>query len=287
LPYIEPRKLDLGLPFAAGQREFSAFHYMEVESSQAPSQSMDFYRIANWFYDSKNRQKVIIGAVIVFVIGAIIAIVIWKNDKTEADANAALMALPSTFGTGAGYAHPTAGALEQISKEYPNTSAGEQAEILAASVLFTDGKYSDAEQAFKKFLTDHANSPLAAQAHLGVAASLEASGKAPEAITKYQEVIAKFPNDAYIASPAKLTLARLYEEQNKADQALRYYDELARIPDPRDPWAAEAKDRREALLAKHPELRPAPPAATPAATSAPATGNQPIKPLQIPAPTKK
>lgn len=248
---------------------------------------MDFYRIANWFYDSKNRKKATYIALAVFAAGAIAAIVIWKNNKTEEDANAALMALPSTFGTGAGYAHPTAGALEQISKEYPNTSAGEQAEILAASVLFTDGKYSEAEQAFKKFLSDHANSPLAAQAYLGVAASLEAAGKTPEATTKYQEIIAKFPNDAYITSPAKLTLARLYEEQNKPDQAMRYYDELARIPDPRDPWAGEAKDRREALLAKHPELRPTPPAATPSATSAPATGNQPIKPLQIPAPTKK
>jgi predicted negative regulator of RcsB-dependent stress response len=278
------------LPFAAGQREFSAFHNMEVESSQAPSQPMDLYHITDWF--QRNRQRVIIGALVVFAIGAIISIVIWKNNKTEADANAALMALPSTFGAGANYAHPTPGALEQIAKEYPNTSAGEQAEILAASVLFTDGKYSDAQQAFTKFIADHANSPLLPQANLGVAASLEAQGKAADAISKYQEVINKFPNDAYITSPAKLTLARLFEEQNKPDQALKNYDELARIPDPRDPWAGEAKERREILLNKHPELKPVAPAASaPAATApnaAPASGSSTqVKPLQIPAPTKK
>lgn len=248
---------------------------------------MDFYHIANWF--NNNRQRVVIGAVVAFVIGAVIAIVVWHNDKTEADANAAIMALPSTFGANANYTHPAASALDQISKEYPGTPAGEHAEILAAGVLFTDAKYADAEQAFKKFINDHPNSPLIPQASLGVAASLEAAGKTTDAVAKYQEIISRYPSDAYISSPAKLTLARLYEEENKPDQALKYYEELARIPSQYDPWAGEARERRELLLAKHPELnKPAVSTTTmtPGTMSAPAqsTGNQP-KVLQIPPPS--
>jgi hypothetical protein len=78
-----------------------------------------------------------------------------------------------------------------------------------------------------------------------------------------------------------LTLARLFEEQNKPDQALRNYDELARIQSQNDPWAGEARERRELLLAKHPELR----ATTPSATMSPAPtpgASAPMKPLQLP-----
>jgi predicted negative regulator of RcsB-dependent stress response len=242
---------------------------MEVESSQAPSQPMDFYNLANWFH--RNRNRVIITAVVIFVIGAIIAIVMWHNDKTEADANAALMALPSTYSGNASRAHPTASTLDQIAKEYPGTPAAEHAELLAASVLFSDGKYSDSEAAFKKFIADHANSPLVAQANLGVAASLEAAGKTQDAVTKYQDVIGHYPNDNYIVNPAKLTLARLLEQQNKPDQALRYYDELMRNATQYDPWAGEARDRRDQLLAKHPELNKPAVSATPTGQPTPGT----------------
>jgi TolA-binding protein len=249
---------------------------------------MDFYHIANWFSDKKNQKRVVTIALAVFAIGAIIAIVVWHGNKVESDANDALMALPSTFG-GPNYPHPTATALQNVAKEYPNTPAGEQAEILAASVLFTDGKYADAQQAFQKFTTDHPSSPLAAQANLGIAASLEGAGKGSEAATKYQEVIQRYPSDPFIINPAKLTLARLFEEQNKPDQALRYYDELMRTQNQYDPWAGEARERREFLLAKHPELNK--PAATMTSTptgTAPAQGStqQPQK-IQLPPPTKK
>lgn len=255
---------------------------------------MDFYHIANWF--QANRKRVTIIAVVVFVIGAIIAIMLWHNDQTESDANAELMALPSIYsGANAGFTHPTAGALDEIAKQYPGTPAGEHAEILAASVLFSDAKYSDAEQAFKKFLTDHPNSQLAAQADLGIAASIEAEGKTPDAISKYQDIISRYASDAFIVNPAKLTLARLFEQQNKPDQALKYYDELAQNPNQYDPWAAEARERRSLLMAKHPELNK--PQITMTPSSAPAQSSQPQiiqipkksapAPAPAPAPTKK
>jgi len=284
LPYIVPRTLEIGLPFIASQPEFSAF-YMEVESSQAPSQSMDFYQVADWFH--KNQKRIVTIALGIFAIGAVIAIVVWHNNKVESDANDALMALPTLFG-GPNYPHPTASALQNVAKEYPGTPAGEQAEILAANVLFTDGKYADAQAAFQKFTADHPNSPLAPQANLGVAASMEGAGKATDAIAKYQDVVTRYSTDPFITNPAKLTLARLFEEQNKPDQALKYYDELMRVQAQNDPWAGEARERREFLLAKHPELNK--PAVTPTATSTMTQPGQPAaqpKPLDLPPATKK
>jgi hypothetical protein len=54
-----------------------------------------------------------------------------------------------------------------------------------------------------------------------------------------------------------------------------------------DPWAGEARERREFLLAKHPELNK--PVATPTGTPSmtqPGQSAQP-KPLQLPPPSKK
>ena len=102
---------------------------------------------------------------------------------------------------------------------------------------------------------------------LASAACLEAEGKSADAIQKYQSIISAYPSDINITGPAKLTLARLYEQANRPDQALTFYSELARSQNPYDPWAAEARERGELLLAKHPELRraeAAPAAAAPA-----------------------
>jgi hypothetical protein len=65
-----------------------------------------------------------------------------------------------------------------------------------------------------------------------------------------------YPAEMSIVSPAKLTLARLYEQQNQPQQALSYYAELARMlkQNPYDPWAAEASERAQLLVSKHPEL---------------------------------
>jgi hypothetical protein len=70
-----------------------------------------------------------------------------------------------------------------------------------------------------------------------------------------------------IISPAKLTLARLYEESNQPQQALTYYAELARVlnQNPYDPWAAEARERAQLLASKHPELMKALTSAAPSA----------------------
>jgi predicted negative regulator of RcsB-dependent stress response len=221
--------------------------------------TVSLYNFLDWLYT--NRKKVAIGAIAAAVLALVVAISIWKKNQNQVDADYRLFSVPSLLSLNARGAPPSPEALLSIAREYPSTSAGEEAQLLGAERLFLDGKYGEADHEFSKFVSDHGDSPLIAQAQVGVAASLEAQGKGSEAMQKYREIIAVYSIDPNIASPAKLTLARLNEEQNKPEQALSYYSDLARDTNPYDPWAAEARERRELLLAKHPELnKPAPPA---------------------------
>jgi tetratricopeptide (TPR) repeat protein len=240
---------------------------MEAESTQSTE---TYIKWLAWLH--ANQKKLMIGAGVAAVIALAAGIMAWQKSEAEANANAQLMGLPlMTFGDGR-MVPAEAGAFLDVAKQYPDTSAGEYAALLGAEALFTEGKYPEAHQEFSKFIDEHPASALLPQAKVGLAASLEGEGKISEAVQKYQEVISAYATEANIVSPAKLTLARLDEALNKPEQALTYYEELARINNPYDPWAAEARERGTLLLIKHPELRKPPPGATsgPPAASQPA-----------------
>jgi predicted negative regulator of RcsB-dependent stress response len=223
--------------------------------------TVSIYSFLDWLHT--NRKKIGAGAIAVAVVALVVALSVWKKGQNQADANNLLFSVPSLLALSPRQAPANPEAFLNIAHEYPGTSAGEQAQLLAAERLFLDGQYAEADHEFSKFVAEHPDSPLRPQAQVGVAASLEAEGKATEAMQKYRDVVAMYATDPNIASPAKLTLARLNEEQNKPEQALTYYEDLARDTNPYDPWAAEARERRELLLAKHPELnKPATPAPT-------------------------
>ncbi len=227
--------------------------------------SWNFDNFLVWLYE--NRKAAGLGAAVLALVLIGAAFYSWKKNNDESRANAALFALPSLLGPSGRTTPVHSEDFQKIAGSYPNTQAGERAELIAAGILFTEEKYAEAQRQFSKFLAAHEGSPLQSQAALGFAASLEAQGKIPEAIAKYQEVITKYPADNII-SPAKLTLARLFEAQNKPADALKLYEELGRTQNPYDPWASEAGERRELLLEKNPQLKKKP---VPAMTTAPAT----------------
>jgi predicted negative regulator of RcsB-dependent stress response len=242
---------------------------MEAETTQSTE---TYIKVMTWLHT--NRKSLTIGAGVVAAIAVIIGIVAWQKAEAESSADAQLMGLPlATFRDGR-MVPAEASAFLDMAKQYPDTSAGEYAALLGAESLFMDGKYPEAHQEFSKFIDEHPASALLPQAKVGLAASLEGEGKISEAAQKYQEVISSYATDANIVSPAKLTLARLDEAQNKPEQALTYYEDLARINNPYDPWAAEARERGTILLIKHPELRKSPPGATggPSASSSQPAG---------------
>jgi hypothetical protein len=70
---------------------------------------------------------------------------------------------------------------------------------------------------------------------------------------------------------------------------MNLYADLARSQDPNDPWSAEARERAQLLLAKHPELRKTepPPSSAPFSISPPVNPIQSASPATAPAPQIK
>ena len=119
-----------------------------------------------------------------------------------------------------------------LAQRYPDTTAGEYAALLGAESLFVNGDYAQAQQQFSKYIEDHPESALVAEAKVGVAACQEAQGKSADAIQSYSSIISTYPSDINISEPARLTLARLEEQANRPDQALTLYSNW---PAPRIP----------------------------------------------------
>ena len=248
-----------------------------------------YLKVMAWLH--ANRKALIIGAGVVAVIALAAGVIAWQKNTAEASADAQLLGVPlETFQNGQ-LTPAKAGPFLDLAREYPDTSAGQYAALLGAKALFTDGKYSEAHQEFSKFIEQYPDSPLVSQAKVGVAACLEGEGKIAEAAQKYQEIISAYAGEANIVTPVKLTLARLDEGLNKPEQALTYYEELARVNNPYDPWAAEARERGQLLLVKHPELRKAPPGAAAGPGPASPAGTLNLKPAPAtsgtPAPAAK
>ena len=227
---------------------------MDAQKPQTPqTQSSDWdIKILEWLH--ARRRPLLIGAVTVAVLGLAWAVISWKKAQDESDANAQFCSVPPEDVVRLGPASPAP--LLEVAKEYPGTPAGEHARLLAAEELFGQASYAEAFKQFSDFINNYPDSPLIPQAKVGVAACLEAQGKTSEAISKYHEIVLGYPSEMSIVSPAKLTMARLYEELNQPQQALTFYAELARLAarNPYDPWASEARERAQLLVSKHPEL---------------------------------
>ncbi|MGD0814968.1 MAG: tetratricopeptide repeat protein [Verrucomicrobiota bacterium] len=253
---------------------------MEADSLQSTERHL---KILAWLH--ANQKKLIIGGCVVAVIVLAAVFMAWQKTEAESSANARLLNVPLETFHGSQMTPTPAGPFLDLAKQSPDTEAGEYAAMLGAKALFTEGKYPEAHQEFSKFIEQYPDSPLIPQARVGLAACLEGEGKTLEAAQKYQEILSVYASDANITTPAKLTVARLDEALNKPEQALAFYEELARVNNPYDPWAAEARERGEFLLLKHPELRKAPPASatsssaplnlgpSPKATKTPGTAN--------------
>jgi predicted negative regulator of RcsB-dependent stress response len=227
------------------------------------------YSLLAWI--DKNRKQIISTAVILVLVGVVVAFVMWRNEQKQIQAGETLSGVMAASGaTG-----PSAEALFKVASDYAGTDAGARALLGAAGELFAEGKITESQAAFEKFLGQYAGSPLLAQAKLGVAICLNTQGKTSEATVAFKEVVDRFPGENTV-TPAKFYLAGLYEAEGKVEMARDLYLDLAR--DGRSTHGSEAIARLTEMFQKNPSLRPG--AATPTPASAAPTA--PVAPAPAP-----
>src|SRR5207344_1075887 len=97
--------------------------------------------------------------------------------------------------------------------EYQGTKAAANALVLSAGILYTEKDFAKAQDRFNSVIQQYPECSWVSDAHLGVAACLEAQGKTDEAIKKLEDIRKRYATMPII-DDAKLSLARLYEKSN-------------------------------------------------------------------------
>jgi TolA-binding protein len=205
-----------------------------------------------WAWFEANRKQASWGGAIIVVLGLIIWFVVWQQGEKEVNASEALSKITSSTMTASPGTRPDASAYLKVAAEYPKSSAGARALLLAAGSYFVEGKYPEAKTHFERFVREHHESPFLGQALLGIAACHDAQGKTNDAVMAYKDLVDHRPGEN-VVSQAKFALARLYEAQGKVDLARTLFEDLARA-DAYTSIGSEAGMRLEELLAKNPQL---------------------------------
>lgn len=210
------------------------------------------YNFIGWA--DKNKKQLIVA---VAAIALIVIIVLGKSaysDSQEKKASEALSELrpPQTSPNSPG-SIPSQEYL-RLADVNAKTSASERALLLAGGALFAESKYTEAFSRFEKFISEHSDSPLRAEATIGAAASLDAQGKIAEATTRYKEVTDRFAGSPS-AMQAKFALARLYEAQGKPDLALKFYEDVQKEDPQGSLGGYYAKVCAANLILKNPNLK--------------------------------
>jgi tetratricopeptide (TPR) repeat protein len=240
-----------------------------------PQQSTWLYEVLAWL--ELNRKAVIWAFVGILALVVAGYVYFWSRQVAEVRANEALLALRPRAAVDEKEKAAEAADFLRFAEQHASTDAAERALMLAAGELYREGRYAEAQAAFRKALERNRRGPLAPTAALGVAASLDAQDQVDAAFPAYQAVVADFP-DTPASARARFALALLHETRNQPEQALKIYDELTTARK-FGRASMEASVKREALLKQHPELARTnasvalPPITVVADTNAPAATN--------------
>ena len=206
--------------------------------------------ILAWFEVNKNRLLACAG--IMLALAFVGYAWNYARNQRELRSNEALLALNVSFNAPTNLPPASSADLLKVANDFPGTKAAERASFLAASALFTEGKFAEAQAKFEKFQTDFPGSRLNASSAIGTAVALESQGKTAEALTAYQNFSARYPASG-VLTQAKFALARLTEQKNQFAEAYKLYEEIGKAG-PFSTWVEQAAQRKDHLLMKHPEL---------------------------------
>lgn len=211
------------------------------------TQSALIYKIWAWF--EVHKKQVFLGCIAALLLAMIIGFVIWRQKEKQVNASEALSILIAQGSTQGEPASPEA--FVKVAEDHPHTGAAARALLIAGQRYFSEGKYSDAQAQFQRFLGEYGNLDYSGQASFGIAASLEALGKTDDALNAYKTISERRGTES-IAVQARLAMGRIYEANGDLKLARDIYQQLARSDF--GSIGREAGMRLEELFTKHPEL---------------------------------
>jgi len=138
--------------------------------------------------------------------------------------------------------------LERLSVEHKGTRVGGEALVRLGNLQYEAGKYEEARDAFRRYLEEYAGGPLGAAATLGKAYAEEAKGDLAEAEKTLGAAVAAYKTDPMLGE-LQMTLARIYEQTKRADEALKLYGQVIEKY-PQSQWARQATERMGQLKGK-------------------------------------
>ena len=202
-----------------------------------------------WPRIEANKNKIFTGTAIVLVIILGVFLYSWHRDQNRISAGDALTESMLSLQPNSTPASVSQRYLD-VASDYPGTPAGERALLQAATALFTQGKYTDAQSYFQQFLDAHPDDQFSGIAALGVAKSLEAQGKINQAVGAYQHVINDFADEQSV-NRARFSLAQLDMQQGHYNDALSLFQSVFQA-DQYGPLGSEARQYAFELQSKLP-----------------------------------
>ncbi|MGH7941994.1 MAG: YfgM family protein [Limisphaerales bacterium] len=192
-----------------------------------------------WPQIEANKNRILGAAVIVLVIVLIILFFSWRHQQNQIDAGDALTQSLITIPPDANPAQLSRSYLA-IADDYSGTPAAGRALLQGATVLFSQGKYTDARAYFQRYLDEHPDDEFAGIAALGVARCLEAEGRINDAMGAYQHVIDDFA-DAQCVNQARFSEAQISMEQGRYPEAFQNFQAVVQA----DPYGALGNEARQ------------------------------------------
>lgn len=136
-------------------------------------------------------------------------------------------------------------ALRNVAAEYPKTAAGRFAAYEVANILYENGRYDEALEAFQEFLKKNGGHLLAPSAMEAIGYCQESLSQWKEAIETYQKLILNRA-DSPAAARAHYRLGLCFERTAEKESAIEAYEKTVELL-PDSLWARYANERLESL----------------------------------------
>ncbi|MDZ4724007.1 MAG: tetratricopeptide repeat protein [candidate division Zixibacteria bacterium] len=171
-----------------------------------------------------NWQYIVIGVVAAAIL--IAGLIFYMNSRSNASQEASTKLSQAVIDYQSGNRQIAVLSLTQITDQYPDHPAAEQATYLLATINFESRVYPEATRFFEQYLSKYKNNKLNRAAALaGLAAIMENQGQVAEAGAKYLEAVKEYP-DGPLEPDYYLSAVRTFLEAGNTTNAQMAIDSL-------------------------------------------------------------